>query len=71
MFETAWNKMCGVIRVQEISCRRKDGAGESCALAPRKEQPAQWKLLRVYLTTVRSYHVKGILIFSSEFEDSH
>lgn len=35
MFETAENKMCKTIHVEEISCRRKDGAGESCAPASR------------------------------------
>lgn len=53
MFETAKNKMCKAIRVEEISCRRKDGAGESCAPVPRKEQPAR-QLLRFYLTALRS-----------------
>lgn len=37
MLETAKNKMCKAMHVQEISCRTEDRVRESCALTPRKE----------------------------------
>lgn len=64
MLETAKNKMCKAMHVQEISCRIKDGVRESCALTPRKEQPTGWKLLSVYLTA-SSIAIKEISCFLS------